>query len=239
MIKVKICANRSIDDAKMCLEAKVDIIGILVGQEHNSVDFIDKYKAKEITNFVNGRCDVSLVTHLTRANEIIKLTKFIGNNVIQLHSDIKESEVEIIRTKLPNIKLVRLIHISQDGEIVTNYKKMKYVDYYLLDSFNQKTHQVGGTGLTHDWYKSKKLIKLLDKPTFLAGGLNPENVKDAIKITEPYGVDVNSGCKNKKGVKDAIKVKMFVSNVKGNKGVKSMNEEKSFPKTSIKWVIRI
>lgn len=214
MVKVKICANRSIEDAKMCLDAKADIIGILVGQEHESVDFVDKYKAKEITEFVDGRCDVSLVTHLTNADEIIELTNFIGNNIIQLHSDIIESEVEKIATILPNIKLVRLIHISQDGEIVTDYKKMKYSDYYLLDSFNLKTNQVGGTGLTHDWHKSNELIKLLNKPTFLAGGLNPDNVQEAIKIAQPYGVDVNSGCKNENGIKDAQKVKVFVSNAK-------------------------
>ncbi len=214
MVKVKICANRSIEDAKMCLDAKADIIGILVGQEHESVDFVDKYKAKEITDFVDGKCDVSLVTHLTNADKIIELTNFIGNNIIQLHSDIIESEVEKIATILPNIKLVRLIHISQDGEIVTDYKKMKYSDYYLLDSFNLKTNQVGGTGLTNDWHKSNELIKLLNKPTFLAGGLNPDNVQEAIKIAQPYGVDVNSGCKNENGIKDAQRVKVFVSNAK-------------------------
>lgn len=214
MVKVKICANKSIEDAKMCLYANADIIGILVGQEHNSMDFVDKYKAKEINDFVNGRCDVSLVTHLTKADEIIELTKFIGNNIIQLHSNIEETEVEKIATTLPNVKLVRLIHISGDGKIITDYKKMKYADYYLLDSFNLKTNQVGGTGLTHDWHKSNELINLLNKPTFLAGGLNPENVANAIKISKPYGVDVNSGCKNEKGVKDPIKVKEFVYNAK-------------------------
>ena len=214
MVKVKICANRSIEDAKMSLEANADIIGILVGQKHNSVDFVDKYKAKEINDFVNGRCDVSLVTHLTDADEIIELTKFIGNNVIQLHSDIAEDEVEKIVTILPTVKLVRLIHISKDGKIVTDYKRMKYADYYLLDSFNFKTNQVGGTGLTHDWYKSNELIKKLNKPTFLAGGLNLDNIAEAIKISEPYGVDVNSGCKNEKGIKDAEKVKQFVYNAK-------------------------
>ena len=91
---------------------------------------------------------------------------------------------------------------------------MKYADFYLLDSFNLKTNQVGGTGLTHDWHKSNELIKILNKPTFLAGGLNPDNVAEAIKISEPYGVDVNSGCKNEKGVKDAEKVKQFVYNAK-------------------------
>ena len=115
---------------------------------------------------------------------------------------------------MPNIKLVRLIHISNDGQIVTNYKKMKYADFYLLDSFNLKTNQVGGTGLTHDWKRSRELIKLLNKPTFLAGGLNPDNVMKAIKEVHPYGVDVNSGCKNSLGKKDAKRVKVFVANAK-------------------------
>lgn len=199
MIKVKICANKSIEDAKMSLEAGADIIGILVGQQHESNDFVDKHTAKEITNYICKRCDVSLVTHLTNADEIIELTKFIGNNTIQLHSDIEESEVEKIVKALPGIKLVRLIHISQEGKVITDVNKMKYADYYLLDSFNLKTNQVGGTGLTHDWYKSYELIRRLNKPTFLAGGLTPYNVTEAIRISQPYGVDVNSGCKNQYG----------------------------------------
>ena len=214
MINVKICANKSIDDAKISIDAGADIIGILVGQKHNSDDFVDKYKAKEIADYAKDKCDVSLVTHLTKATDIIELTRFIGNNIIQLHSDIDEDEVEKIAKELPNIKLVRLIHVSKDGKICTDYKKMKYANYYLLDSFNLNTDQIGGTGLTHDWNKSGELIRILDKPTFLAGGLNPENVEIAIKKARPYGVDVNSGCKNHKGMKDKEKVEKFVFNAK-------------------------
>lgn len=219
-MKVKICANTSVEEAQMCIDAGADIIGILVGQEHASNDFVDKEKAKEICEYVNKRCDVSLVTHLTNADEIIGLTKYIGNNIIQLHSDIDESEVEKIKKELPNIELVRLIHVASDGTICTDYKKMIYADYYLLDSFNLKTNQVGGTGLTHDWNKSGELIKLLNKPTFLAGGLNPDNVKTAIETAKPYGVDVNSGCKNEIGKKDREKVIKFVTNAKYNESKK-------------------
>ena len=110
----------------MCIDANADIVGILVGQEHTSTDFVSKEIAKEIVEYVAERCDTSLVTHLTNADEIINLTKYIGNNTIQLHSDIEESEVEKIKEELPNVKLVRLIHVSQDGQICTDYKKMKY-----------------------------------------------------------------------------------------------------------------
>lgn len=209
-MKVKICANKSVYDAQSCIEAKADIIGILVGQEHNSNDFIDKETAKQIVDYVDNKCDVSLVTHLKNADEIINLTKYIGNNMIQLHSDIDEKEVEKIKKQLPNVKLVRLIHISETGKICTDINKLKQADYYLLDSFNLKTNQVGGTGLTHDWKKSNEIINKLNKPTFLAGGLNSKNIKEAIKIAKPYGVDVNSGCKNNKGIKDRKKVIEFV-----------------------------
>ena len=212
-MKVKICANKNIYDAESSLIAGADIIGLLVGQEHTSNDFIDKKAAKEIVDYVNGRCDTSLVTHLKNADEIISLTKYIGNNTIQLHSNIEEKEVEKIKKELPNVKIVRLIHISKDGEIFSNIERMKYVDYYLLDSFNLETNQVGGTGLTHDWNKSGEIVKRLDKPVFLAGGLNPDNVQKAISIVKPYGVDVNSGCKTN-GIKDRDKVIEFVRNAK-------------------------
>ena len=213
-MKVKICANTCIEEAQMCLDAGADIVGVLVGQEHASNDFVSEDRAKEICDYIDGRCGVSLVTHLTSANEIIRLTKYVGNNIIQLHSDISEKEVEKIRKELPNVELVRLIHVASNGAIHADYEKMRYADYYLLDSFNPATDQVGGTGIVHDWRKSRELIKLLDKPTFLAGGLNPSNVKNAIKIAQPYGVDVNSGCKNENGKKDREKVRQFVINAK-------------------------
>lgn len=210
---VKICANKTIEEAQMCLDAGADVVGILVGQEHSSTDFVDKERAKEICDYISGRCDVSLVTHLTNAYEIIELTNFIGNNIIQLHSNIEEIEVKKIVDALPNIKLVRIIHISADGQIATDISKIKFADFYLLDSFNLKTNQVGGTGLTHDWNKSRELIAKLNKPTFLAGGLNPDNIKTAINLAKPYGVDVNSGCKVN-GKKNAEKVLKFVKNSK-------------------------
>lgn len=215
-MKVKICANKSVEDAKICLDAKVDIIGVLVGQKHVSDDFIDKENAKVICDFVNSRADVSLVTHLKKADEIIDLTKFIGNNIIQLHSDIEESEVEKIHKSLPSIKLVRLIHVSKDGNVITDVSKIKFVDYYLMDSFNLKTDQVGGTGISYDWKQAGRIIKELKYPVFIAGGLTPYNVQQAILQANPYGVDVNSGCKVN-GKMDAKKVKNFVQNAKNVK----------------------
>ena len=79
---VKICANIDIIDANMTLNAGADLLGVLVGQEHSSVDFITKEKAKEIREYVNGRAKIVLVTHLTKAKQIIDLTKYINFIVI-------------------------------------------------------------------------------------------------------------------------------------------------------------
>ena len=121
--------------------------------------------------------------------------------------------MEKIKKELPSVKLVRLVHISKDGKIKTDIKNIKYVDYYILDSFNLETNQVGGTGLKFDWEQGKKIIQKMNRPTFLAGGLTPENVEEAIMIINPYGVDVNSGCKTN-GIKDRNKVIKFVNNAK-------------------------
>lgn len=213
MVKVKICANKNIYDAESCLIAKADIIGVLVGKKHNSNDFINKESAKEIVDYVNKRSSVALVTHLKDANEIINLTKYIGNDIIQLHSYIEEKEVEKIKKELPFIKLIRLIQISKEGKVINDISKIKYVDYYLLDSYNLETNQIGGTGLIHDWRKSKELVEKLKYPVFLAGGLDPLNVKTAINTVKPYGVDVNSGCKTN-GKKDRNKVIEFIKKAK-------------------------
>ena len=150
-MKVQIAGIRTVVDAKMCAECGVDIIGLLVGQRHESFEFISKELAREMKQALPHGTETTLITHLEEADEIIDIAKFIGVNYVQLHSYIVESEVEKIHNALPKVKLIRLIHISSDGKILNDISKIKYVDYYFTDSINVKTNQVGGTGLTHDF----------------------------------------------------------------------------------------
>lgn len=213
---VKICAIKNIEDANKCLLCGADIIGLLIGQKHNSDDFISKETGKDIIKFIDKRCKTCLVTHLTNADEIIKLCKYLQNDFLQLHSNIDENQVKKIVNELPKLKLIRLISILKNGEILTDISSIKYVNYYIIDSIDLVQNKVGGTGIKSDWYKCAELIKILNKPTFLAGGLTAENVKDAIKIVKPFGVDVNTGCKNDLGQKDLYKIKQFIKNAKKN-----------------------
>lgn len=209
---IQMAGIRNKEDAIMCVEKGVDIIGLLVGQVHTSDDFISKEKAREIKLAMPQNIKTTLITHLENADEIIKIASFIDVDYIQLHSHLKESEVDKIKMALPDKKLLRLIHISENGKLLNDISQMKNVDFYFTDSINIKTNQFGGTGLTHNLETDKRLIETLDRPVFIAGGLNPENVADAVRFCKPYGVDVNSGCRANDGSRDPIKVENFVKN---------------------------
>lgn len=211
---VQIAGIKNKKEALECVNCGVDAIGLLVGRMHESNDFIDEDRAKEIIDSLPAFVFSVMITHLEDGDEICRIAKKINCNTIQLHSPIKESEVEKIRKELPYIKLLRLIHISSTNEITTDISSIKYVDAYFLDSFNPITNQVGGTGLTHNWDIDKKLCETLNKPVIIAGGLNPDNVAEAIRYSRPFGVDVNSGTKAKNGYRDMEKVKAFTENSK-------------------------
>lgn len=214
-MELKICGIKNFKDAKMCLDAGANTLGFLVGQTHSSNDFISVETAKSIIEKLKPRkFYAQLVTHLTDGDEIIRIVREGGFNSIQFHSDITDLQVQKVRKVFPQIRIVRLIHISETGEIASNLNQLKIADVYLLDSFNITSNQIGGTGKTHNWHTSAELVKKLEKPVVLAGGLNPNNIAEAIRIVKPFGVDVNSGVKNKIGFKDKQKVIAFIKNAK-------------------------
>ena len=213
-MRVQIAGIKTIEDALMCVKYDCDAIGLLVGQGHNSDDFISVGRAKEIIDALPPFVSSVIITHLENSEEIIDIIKKTGANTVQLHSYIKESEVLRIRQELPYVKILRLIHISKDGRLLNELEEKFIGDCLFLDSINTKTNQFGGTGLIHDWNKSAEIVKQSNLPVILAGGLNPNNVASAIKIVKPYGVDTNSGCKGKNGYRDEENTRLFIKNSK-------------------------
>jgi len=213
-MRVQIAGIKTIEDALMCVKYDCDAIGLLVGKSHNSDDFICVSKAKEIIDALPPFISSVIITHLEDSDEIINILRETNANTVQLHSYIKESEVRKIRETLPYVKILRLIHVSEEGEILNKLDENFIGDCLFLDSINVKTNQFGGTGLTHDWNKSAEIVKQSKLPVILAGGLNPSNVKKAIDIVKPYGVDTNSGCKGRDGYRDEEATKAFIENSK-------------------------
>ncbi|MEI6092818.1 MAG: phosphoribosylanthranilate isomerase [bacterium] len=161
-----------------------------------------------------------LITYMDSSKEIIELATYLGTDMIQLHGEIKVSELATIKGKHPQIKIIKSLIVKQD-----NFSELKKtiaefednVDFFITDTFDPDTGASGATGKTHDWEISKKIVKLSKKPVIIAGGLTPDNVGQAIKIIRPAGVDVHTGVENSLGEKEPALVNKFV--IEANKNL--------------------
>jgi len=212
---VKICGIRRHEDALIAAELGADAIGLLVGQRHNSPDFISAAVAREISRTLPPSVEAVLVTHITEVDEIERLLRQSGITAVQLHSEITADSVANLRTRFPDLRVFKSVHVISAESVRYPEGFSKVVDGFVLDTINVATDQVGGTGNIHDWSISQKIVERFpDIPIILAGGLNSKNVRSAIESVHPFGVDVNSGTKGSDGFKDARKMREFIREAK-------------------------
>jgi phosphoribosylanthranilate isomerase len=135
-------------------------------------------------------------------------------NTLQLCDAVEPGCHAKLRARLPGIALVQVIHVTGPESVDEAASVVGNVDALLLDSGNQKlaVKELGGTGRTHDWRISRRIVETVRVPVFLAGGLTPENVATAIREVRPFGLDVCSGLRTD-GNLDAEKVRRFFANV--------------------------
>jgi phosphoribosylanthranilate isomerase len=212
---VKICGIRRHEDALIAAELGADAIGLLVGQRHNSPDFISAAVARDISRALPPSVEAVLVTHITEVDEIERLLQQSGITTVQLHSEITADSVANLRTRFPDLKVFKSVHVISAQSVAYPEPFRKVVDGFVLDAINVATDQVGGAGKTHDWSISQKIVERFpDIPIILAGGLTSKNVRSAIESVHPFGVDVNSGTKGSDGFKDARKMREFIFEAK-------------------------
>ena len=211
MTKVKICGITNEEDALKAAILGADYLGFLV-EISFAEDKVTRKQAKNIIRKLPLEITPVFVTYLQKAKPIIEIAKEIKPNIIQLHNDISLEEIGKIRKELKEIKLTKTISVIGKNSIKEAKKYEKYIDYILLDTKSGK--KKGGTGKVHNWDISRKIVKSLKKPVFLAGGLNPDNVQKAIEKVKPYAVDTNSGVKLKAGKKDYKKLELFIKRAK-------------------------
>ena len=115
----------------------------------------------------------------------------------------------------PAGKVIVTIHPDSETDFVIFKDYYSLADAFLIDSFDRATGRVGGTGKTNDWSLAAKFVGESPLPVILAGGLTPKNAAEAIRTVRPYGLDANSGLKNKEtGAVDPIRCKDFVAAVR-------------------------
>jgi len=206
---IKICGLRSYEEARLALDCGATAFGFLVELNYETADRISPQSAAEIIGKLPENTETVIVTHLTDPDKAAALARCTGAHTLQVHGDMPPEGVRQLAALAPGLRLIKAVHVSGPDSIETAAAYADIANALLLDT--RTADRLGGTGRTHDWSISAQIVAAVPVPVYLAGGLTPENIGDAIERVRPAGVDVNSGVKDSAGGKDADKVHRFVS----------------------------
>jgi phosphoribosylanthranilate isomerase len=194
MIRIKICCIKSIEEAKIAVSFGASAIG-LVAKMPSGPGPISDSLIKEIAATVPPPVGTFLLTSETSVDEIIKHHQRTNTDTIQIVDSLTEGTYTQLKRALPYVKIVQVIHVIDENSVNEAIRISESVNAILLDSGNPNLQikELGGTGRVHNWELSRQIRINSKCPVFLAGGLKPENVRQAIEAVRPYGVDVCSG----------------------------------------------
>jgi phosphoribosylanthranilate isomerase len=212
-IRIKICCMSSVDEVRIAVRAGADALGF-VSAMPSGAGIIREDLIAQLVPIVPPPVATFLLTSETDATRIVAQQRRCGANTLQLVDRVSSEVRSLVCRQLPGIRLVQVVHVGGPESIDEALEVEETADAILLDSGNHSlaVKELGGTGRTHDWAVSATIREKVRIPIFLAGGLNPENVREAISAVRPYGVDVCSGLRIG-GKLDAAKVASFVAAV--------------------------
>lgn len=207
--RVKICCISSVAEAELAVRYGASALG-LVSAMPSGPGVIEEDLIAEIAARVPPPIATFLLTCKQDVSAIIEQHRRLRTNTIQIVDRLEQGSYGELRRALPGIALVQVIHVTGEESVEEAQAIAPQVDAILLDSGNQKlaVKELGGTGRTHDWTLSRKIRETVRVPIFLAGGLKPENVTDAIRAVEPFGLDLCSGVRTN-GSLDGAKLARF------------------------------
>ena len=198
----------------MAIHTGADALG-LVGKMPSGPGPIADELIASITKTIHPPIASFLLTSEQSATAIIEHILRVNTNTVQIVDELTEGAYMQIRDALPYVRIVQVIHVTGPESIEQAMQVQDHVDALLLDSGNPRLaiKTLGGTGNTHDWGVSSQLVRSVSIPVFLAGGLNPGNVAEAIATVKPFAVDVCSGVRTN-GKLDRQKLQAFIHSVK-------------------------
>jgi phosphoribosylanthranilate isomerase len=211
--RVKICCIASFEEAALAVEAGASALG-LVSHMPSGPGVIGDESIAEIAARVPPAIGTFLLTSRQGVDQIVAQQRFCRTNTVQICDHLTHGTHRELKDALPGISVVQVIHVT-GPESVEEAAALSGVDAILLDSGNQKlaVKELGGTGRTHDWNLSRTIRERVSAPLFLAGGLTPDNVGQAIREVGPFGIDVCSGVRTE-GKLDRGKLERFFSAVR-------------------------
>ncbi len=192
MTKIKFCGLKRTEDIKYANELNPDFVGFVFAPK--SKRFVDADTAKELKNLLDSNIKAVGVFVDEDLNAVAKLLKDGIIDIAQLHGSEDDKYIKRLRT-LCDKPIIKAFMIESPDDIKKANEST--ADYVLLDSGK-------GSGVTFNW----DLIKEVNRPYFLAGGLDCDNIENALAILNPYAVDVSSGIETD-GYKDFEKMRRF------------------------------
>ncbi len=192
--RIKICCISSEQEAAQAVSFGAAAIG-LVGRMPSGPGPIADELIKAIAASVPPPVATFLLTSEQTARGILNHHVRTWTNTIQIVDELIDGDYDLLRNALPHVKLVQVIHVVGESSVDEAAELAEFVDAILLDSGNPTlaVKELGGTGRRHDWKLSRKIVETCGKPVFLAGGLNAANVREAIEVVQPFGLDICSG----------------------------------------------
>jgi phosphoribosylanthranilate isomerase len=209
-VRVKICGITRKEDLDVAAAAGADAVGFVVGVASSPRKLLLNEAEKlirQVPPFVK-----SVLVTVPRSIDEFETYEKLNPDAIQIHGENLHAAASV-RLKIPNSLLIGAVNANLANVLDVVSRASKLFDAVLLDSFADGKY--GGTGIVHDWELSKRVKQAIyPKPLILAGGLTPENVAEAVRIVEPYAVDVSSGVELQPGIKDHKKIIEFIKNAK-------------------------
>lgn len=197
--RIKICCIGSAAEAQLAISHGASALG-LVGHMPSGPGVISDELIFSIAQKVPPPIATFLLTSETVASAIIAHHQKVLTTTIQIVDTLTEGDYQQIRTALPGIKLVQVIHVLDESSVEEAVKTSGQADALLLDSGNPnlQVKLLGGTGRVHNWLLSRQIVDRSTIPVFLAGGLNAGNVKEALDTVQPFGLDLCSSVRTNK-----------------------------------------
>jgi phosphoribosylanthranilate isomerase len=210
-IRIKICCISSVREARMAMDAGADALGFVAAMP-SGPGIVSDATIRAVTADVPPPIATFLLTSRAAGTDIADHVRHCGTNTVQIVDHIDPGELAVLAVSLPMVRRVQVIHVEGPGALDLIPRYAPYVHAFLLDSGKPggTMRELGGTGRTHDWAVSAEFVKRTEKPVFLAGGLNPGNVAEAIATVQPFGVDLCSGVRTD-GHLDQAKLDAFMA----------------------------
>ena len=207
--RVKICCIASRAEARMAMQHGAHALG-LVSSMPSGPGVIDEATIAEIASGVPPPIGTFLLTSETDAGALAAQQRRCRTNTLQLCDRVPINVLAELRTVLPGIRIVQVVHITGPAAVEEALEVSPRVDALLLDSGrpDAPVQELGGTGRVHNWGLSRQICDRAPVPIFLAGGLGSHNVGEAIRAVRPFGIDVCSGVRTD-GRLDQEKLRAF------------------------------